>query len=368
MDGEWECALLELSFVPQFETPTRRVYFCLDFIEHTNVRGTTLPILQSARVLNEDIADIVHEKPIYLRVTRSHEILCAKCYTHIHSSYYGTYCSGYCSGLHGSQYCYNGNYVISGGAIAGLIIGVLVAAAIFVVIVVICIKGGCNKGRPGRVVTTTGTGIGTHVAVTNTSHNSGYMQPMNPYGYSAPPPPSYGMMYPQAQQVSPAYPPAPGVQQGYSAPAQPQYSSVYNQPVFGNLPRANISGGAIAGLIIGVLAAAAIFVVIVVICIKSGCNKGRPGRVVTTTGTGIGTHVAVTHTSHNPGYMQPMNPYGYSAPPPPAYGMMYPQAQQVSPAYPPAPGVQMGYCAPAQPQYSSVYNQPVSGNLPRANM
>ncbi|XP_071182099.1 uncharacterized protein [Mytilus edulis] len=165
------------------------------------------------------------------------EILCAKCYTHSH--YYGTYCSGYCSGLHGSQYCSNENHAISGSGIAGLIIGVLVAGAIVVVIVVICIKGGCNKGRPGRVMTTTDGGVGTHVAVTNTSHNPGYLQPMNPYGYSAPPP-AYGMMYPQTQQVSPAYPPAPGVQQGYGAPAQPQYSSVYNQPVFGNLPRANM--------------------------------------------------------------------------------------------------------------------------------
>ncbi|VDI27775.1 Hypothetical predicted protein [Mytilus galloprovincialis] len=130
----------------------------------------------------------------------------------------------------------------SGGGIAGLIIGVLVTGAIFVIIVVICIKGGCNKGRPGRVMTTTGGGVGTHVAVTNTSHNPGYMQPMQPmnqYGYSAPPP-AYGMMYPPAQQVSPAYPSAPGVQQGYGAPAQPQYSSFYNQPVFGNLPRANM--------------------------------------------------------------------------------------------------------------------------------
>ncbi|XP_071182097.1 cysteine and tyrosine-rich protein 1-like [Mytilus edulis] len=176
------------------------------------------------------------------------EVLCDTCYKYSYTyGSYSTYCSGYCSGYSGYQYCYYyyydyGDYVISGGAIAGLVIGVLAAGAIFVVIVVICIKGGCNKGRPGRVMTTTGGGVGTHVAVTNTSHNPGYMQPMQPmnqYGYSAPPP-AYGMMYPPAQQVSPAYPSAPGVQQGYGAPAQPQYSSVYNQPVFGNLPRANM--------------------------------------------------------------------------------------------------------------------------------
>ncbi|CAC5384624.1 unnamed protein product [Mytilus coruscus] len=71
LDGEWECALLELSFVPKFPTPERRVFFCSDFVIDTYAREKSLPILQSAGVLNEDIADIVFEKPIYLKVTRN---------------------------------------------------------------------------------------------------------------------------------------------------------------------------------------------------------------------------------------------------------------------------------------------------------
>lgn len=71
IDREWECTLLELSFVPQFETPTIRVYFDSDFVDHTYVRGSTLPILQSTGILNEDIANIVYEKSIYLKSNSS---------------------------------------------------------------------------------------------------------------------------------------------------------------------------------------------------------------------------------------------------------------------------------------------------------
>ncbi|CAC5376115.1 unnamed protein product [Mytilus coruscus] len=59
--------VLELLFVPQFETPTRRVYFCSDFMDITYVRGTMLSLLQSTGILNEDF---VYEKPIYFKVTR----------------------------------------------------------------------------------------------------------------------------------------------------------------------------------------------------------------------------------------------------------------------------------------------------------
>ncbi|CAC5400698.1 unnamed protein product [Mytilus coruscus] len=69
LDGEWECALLELSFFPKFPIPTRRIFFCSDFVIDTYAREMSLPILQSAGVLNEDIADIVYKKPIYLKVT-----------------------------------------------------------------------------------------------------------------------------------------------------------------------------------------------------------------------------------------------------------------------------------------------------------
>lgn len=151
-------------------------------------------------------------------------VLCDYCY---HYAYGYSYCSGYCTGYYGSEYCiyYTGYYIFSGGAIAGLVFGIIAAAAIFIVVVIICIKNH-NKRTTGRVV---GPAPGTTtVAVTNTTHPTGYMQPMNPY-------PSYTT---QPPQYSPMYPPPPAysvpMSQGYSAPTQPQYNSIYNQPAFGN--------------------------------------------------------------------------------------------------------------------------------------
>ena len=61
-------------------------------------------------------------------------------------------------------------YYRSGGAIAGLVIGLLVAAAVFIVILVICVKN-CNRRPTGRILRTT-TGL-PHVAVTSTTHTMG---------------------------------------------------------------------------------------------------------------------------------------------------------------------------------------------------
>ncbi|VDI45267.1 Hypothetical predicted protein [Mytilus galloprovincialis] len=43
LDGSWECALLEVSFIPELEASTRRMYFCSDFVHQSYVRETALP-------------------------------------------------------------------------------------------------------------------------------------------------------------------------------------------------------------------------------------------------------------------------------------------------------------------------------------
>ncbi|VDI28996.1 Hypothetical predicted protein [Mytilus galloprovincialis] len=35
LDGSWECALLEVSFIPELEASTRRMYFCSDFVHQS---------------------------------------------------------------------------------------------------------------------------------------------------------------------------------------------------------------------------------------------------------------------------------------------------------------------------------------------
>ena len=69
LDGTWECALLEVTFVPKLTTPTRRIYVVCDFVENSYVRDSYIPVLQSLSVFNEDVTDVTFENPIYHRVS-----------------------------------------------------------------------------------------------------------------------------------------------------------------------------------------------------------------------------------------------------------------------------------------------------------
>jgi hypothetical protein len=66
MKDKWECALLNVSFVPAFETLTRRAYVCEDFVgNYSYVRNSYQPVLQSVGILHEEVADATFERPIY---------------------------------------------------------------------------------------------------------------------------------------------------------------------------------------------------------------------------------------------------------------------------------------------------------------
>ena len=66
MKHKWECVLLNVSFVPAFETPTRRVYVWGDFVENYSfVRNSYQPVPQSIGILHEEVTDVTFERPIY---------------------------------------------------------------------------------------------------------------------------------------------------------------------------------------------------------------------------------------------------------------------------------------------------------------
>ena len=66
MKDKRECALLNVPFVPAFETPNRRVYICGDFVgNYSYVRNSYQPVLQSVGILHEELADVTFERPIY---------------------------------------------------------------------------------------------------------------------------------------------------------------------------------------------------------------------------------------------------------------------------------------------------------------
>jgi hypothetical protein len=63
LDGTWECALLEVTFVSKLTTPTRRIYVCCNFVDNSYVKDSYIPVLQSLSVLNEDVTDATFENP-----------------------------------------------------------------------------------------------------------------------------------------------------------------------------------------------------------------------------------------------------------------------------------------------------------------
>jgi hypothetical protein len=66
MKDKWECALLNVSFVPAFETPTRMVYVCGDFVgNYSYVINSYQSVLQSVGILQEELTDVTFERPIY---------------------------------------------------------------------------------------------------------------------------------------------------------------------------------------------------------------------------------------------------------------------------------------------------------------
>lgn len=69
LSGSWECALLEITFVPAFRYSTQRVYVCSNVVGNESyVNNSLLPILQSVCIKPEEITEIVFERPLYHKV------------------------------------------------------------------------------------------------------------------------------------------------------------------------------------------------------------------------------------------------------------------------------------------------------------
>lgn len=70
LNSEWECALTEIAFVPSFERITRRIYICSDVIEQSYVRNTSLPVLRSIPVSDNENTDLVFNPLFYFKIQR----------------------------------------------------------------------------------------------------------------------------------------------------------------------------------------------------------------------------------------------------------------------------------------------------------
>ena len=68
LDGSWECAISEITFVSEFEQLTDRIYVCADMIDDSYVRRTTLPILRSIDLDTDTKVDLSFNPLCYFKV------------------------------------------------------------------------------------------------------------------------------------------------------------------------------------------------------------------------------------------------------------------------------------------------------------
>ena len=70
LDGSWECAISEITFVSEFEQLTDRIYVCADMIDDSYVRRTTLPILRSIDLDTDAKVDLYFNPLCYIKVQK----------------------------------------------------------------------------------------------------------------------------------------------------------------------------------------------------------------------------------------------------------------------------------------------------------
>jgi hypothetical protein len=68
LDGSWESAISEITFVSEFEQLTDRIYVCADMIDDSYVRRTTLPILRSIDLDTDTKVDLSFNPLCYIKV------------------------------------------------------------------------------------------------------------------------------------------------------------------------------------------------------------------------------------------------------------------------------------------------------------
>ena len=74
LDGNWTCAVTEITLTCDFSPRSKRLYLCCDIVEETCVRGTLLPVLRSFEIETKYKRQKYKEfkVPAYLPVTITH--------------------------------------------------------------------------------------------------------------------------------------------------------------------------------------------------------------------------------------------------------------------------------------------------------
>ena len=70
LEGQWVCALKQISFTCDFKPKSRRLYLCFNIVEESYVRNTLFPVLRNIEIENKSrkYKSETFEEGIYLPV------------------------------------------------------------------------------------------------------------------------------------------------------------------------------------------------------------------------------------------------------------------------------------------------------------
>ena len=71
LDGKWECALIEASFVPDFEDHTDHILICTNMITPSYIKNTSLYVLRRIEILREAKTDLTFDQRFYFDVNQT---------------------------------------------------------------------------------------------------------------------------------------------------------------------------------------------------------------------------------------------------------------------------------------------------------
>ena len=74
LEGQWLCALKQVSFASDFKPKTRRLYLCSDIVEESYVRNTSAPVVRNIEIYNKSKKYLTEnfEVDTYLPVNVTH--------------------------------------------------------------------------------------------------------------------------------------------------------------------------------------------------------------------------------------------------------------------------------------------------------
>lgn len=74
LEGDWECAIKEISVTLDFKPRSKRLYLCSDLVDESYVKNSLRPILGNIEVQNryKKLKSVEYLQPIYVKLRTNH--------------------------------------------------------------------------------------------------------------------------------------------------------------------------------------------------------------------------------------------------------------------------------------------------------